>query len=71
MHAPGCRFCGAPLTRDFVDLGSTPLANSYLTADQIARGLDKSWPLRTRVCATWRDSRATLGDTEQLRTLAK
>lgn len=47
---PACRFCGAPLKHDFVDLGSTPLANSYLTADEIARGLDKAYPLRARVC---------------------
>ena len=25
-----CRACGAPLTQTFVDLGATPLANSYL-----------------------------------------
>lgn len=50
MQTPACRFCGAPLKHDFVDLGSTPLANSYLTADQIAQGLDRSYPLHARVC---------------------
>ena len=29
---PLCRFCRAPLRATFVDLGSTPLANSYLAA---------------------------------------
>jgi SAM-dependent methyltransferase len=50
MHTPACRFCGAPLKHDFVDLGSTPLANSYVTAEEIAQGLDKSFPLHARVC---------------------
>ncbi|MBI1981572.1 MAG: class I SAM-dependent methyltransferase [Methylocystis sp.] len=50
MQSPTCRFCGAPLKHDFVDLGSTPLANSYVTADEIARGLDRSFPLHARVC---------------------
>ncbi|MBM3553829.1 MAG: methyltransferase domain-containing protein, partial [Alphaproteobacteria bacterium] len=50
MHTPACRFCGAPLKHDFVDLGATPLANSYVTAEEIAQGLDKSFPLHARVC---------------------
>jgi len=28
-----CRACQAPLTETFVDLGATPLANSYLAPD--------------------------------------
>ncbi|MFA5122780.1 methyltransferase domain-containing protein [Zavarzinia sp.] len=47
---PACRFCGAPLTRTFVDLGKTPLANSYVTAEDVAAGRDKSYPLHARVC---------------------
>ncbi len=35
---PACRFCGAALTRTFLDLGKTPLANSYVTAEQVAAG---------------------------------
>lgn len=50
MQTPPCRFCGAPLRHDFVDLGETPLANSYLTREQVAQGLDASFPLRARVC---------------------
>lgn len=45
-----CRLCGAALTRSFVDLGSTPLANSYLTPDQLARGDERSYRLHARVC---------------------
>jgi len=48
---PACRFCGAPLAETFVDLGETPLANSYLaTADQP----DQRFPLHARVCSSCR-----------------
>ncbi len=50
MSAPACRLCGAPLTRSFVDLGFTPLANAYVTAAQAARGEDRAYPLHARVC---------------------
>ncbi len=52
MTVPACRFCRAPLTQDFVDLGLQPLANSYLTPAQLAAGKEASYPLRTRVCGT-------------------
>ncbi len=44
-----CRFCDAALEYSFVDLGSTPLANSFLTAAQLERP-EPSYPLRARVC---------------------
>ncbi len=47
-----CRFCGTRLEHDFVDLGATPLANSYVTREQIAQDLDKAYPLRARVCSS-------------------
>ncbi|MCF4167502.1 class I SAM-dependent methyltransferase [Zavarzinia compransoris] len=47
---PDCRFCGAPLTRTFLDLGDTPLANSYVTAADVAAGRDRAYPLHARVC---------------------
>ncbi len=47
---PPCRFCGAPLTTTFVDLGETPLANSYVTAEDVAAGRDRRFPLHVRVC---------------------
>ena len=45
-----CRFCRAPLARVFLDLGLQPLANSYLTPEQLARGEEPVFPLRTLVC---------------------
>jgi SAM-dependent methyltransferase len=50
MTAPACRFCRAPLTQTFVDLGDQPLANSYLTQAQLEAGGERSYPLHTRVC---------------------
>ena len=47
---PLCRLCGAPLRHSLVDLGCTPLANSFITAEQAARGEDRAYPLHARVC---------------------
>lgn len=44
-----CRFCHAPLTRSFVDLGLQPLANSYVAANK-AGTLEPRYPLHARVC---------------------
>ncbi len=44
-----CRFCHQELTRTFVDLGKTPLANSYLKAETDIAA-EKSYPLHARVC---------------------
>lgn len=44
-----CRFCGAHAEQSFVDLGSTPLANAYLTKAQLAAP-EPSYPLRAFVC---------------------
>jgi SAM-dependent methyltransferase len=44
-----CRSCDAPLTRVFVDLGSSPLANAYLTAEDLERP-EIFYPLRVYVC---------------------
>jgi SAM-dependent methyltransferase len=48
--APLCRFCRTPLVDTFVDLGRQPLANSYLTAEELAAGTERSYPLHARVC---------------------
>ena len=45
-----CRFCRAPLSRVFLDLGLQPLANSYLTPEQLVAGDEPVFPLRTLVC---------------------
>ncbi len=44
-----CRACGAPLQRTFVDLGMSPLSNSFLRADQLG-AKEPSFPLHVRVC---------------------
>lgn len=49
--APTCRFCRTPLTHTFVDLGNQPLANSYLTPEQLAAGTERAYPLHARVCS--------------------
>lgn len=46
---PACRFCGAPLERTFVDLGMSPLCESYLTPGQAER-MEPFYPLHVRVC---------------------
>lgn len=47
--APTCRSCGAPLTATLIDLGEMPLANSYITATEIAA--ERRFPLRVCVCS--------------------
>jgi len=47
---PHCRFCRTPLVHTFVDLGDQPLANSNLTAAQLAAGTERRYPLHARVC---------------------
>ena len=44
-----CRFCGTPLTYDFVDLGMSPLCESYLLADQL-NSMERFYPLHVSVC---------------------
>ena len=45
----GCRFCGAPLRHTFVDLGMSPLCESYLPADQL-NAMEPFYPLHVYVC---------------------
>ncbi len=44
-----CRFCAAPLAVNLVDLGMSPLCESYLTADQI-NATEPFYPLHVFVC---------------------
>ena len=44
-----CRHCNTNLTHTFVDLGSSPPSNSYLTHETIKKA-EKWYPLRTLVC---------------------
>jgi len=45
-----CRSCGAMLEHTFVDLGMSPLANSYLKPEQLNR-MEPFYPLHVYVCA--------------------
>jgi 2-polyprenyl-3-methyl-5-hydroxy-6-metoxy-1,4-benzoquinol methylase len=44
-----CRFCNADLKFTFVDLGMSPLCESYLSADQLNR-MEPFYPLHVYVC---------------------
>jgi len=44
-----CRFCGTVLRHTFVDLGMSPLCESYLKAEQLNQ-LEPFYPLRVLVC---------------------
>ena len=55
VPAPGppakgtCRACGSPLRQTFVDLGMSPLCESYLRADQLNE-MEPFYPLLVYVC---------------------
>jgi len=44
-----CRFCNNRLVHTFVDLGTSPLANSYLKAEKLDQ-MEPFFPLRAYVC---------------------
>jgi hypothetical protein len=54
-HPPGrarsfaCRFCDAPLKTTFVDLGMSPLCESFVRPDQLAE-MEPFYPLHAYVC---------------------
>jgi SAM-dependent methyltransferase len=48
--SPTCRFCQIPLEHTFVDLGLSPLANSYVKHEALGRQ-QPFYPLHARVCA--------------------
>jgi len=48
---PACRFCSAPLTQTFVDLGLSPLANSLVAEEDLARE-EPRFPLHACVCGS-------------------
>jgi hypothetical protein len=49
VATPRCRFCGAPLTRTFVDLGMSPLCESFVPPER-ANAMEPFFPLHARVC---------------------
>lgn len=48
-----CRHCATPLRLDFLDLGSAPPSNAYLSAADLDRP-EAVFPLRLKVCASCR-----------------
>jgi hypothetical protein len=46
---PSCRFCAAPLRDTFVDLGMSPLCESYVPADRVG-AMESFYPLHARIC---------------------
>jgi hypothetical protein len=48
-HTLKCRFCSAPLQQTFVDLGMSPLCESFLAADQV-NAMEPFYPLHVHVC---------------------
>src|SRR5713226_10021366 len=49
MTISTCRSCKSTLSETLVDLGVSPLSNSYLTADQL-NSMEPFYPLRALVC---------------------
>jgi len=49
MSTFNCRFCNSPLQHCFIDLGMSPLSNSYLSSREEIPG-EKKYPLKVFVC---------------------
>ncbi len=49
MKTRHCRYCESELTQNFIDLGMSPLSNSYLNAEQINKK-EPFYPLHVFVC---------------------
>lgn len=51
LYGPECRFCNSPLSEVFVDLGKSPLSNSYLSKQDLNKA-ESFYPLKTFVCSS-------------------
>src|ERR1700761_7763807 len=49
--SPVCRLCDAPLTHTFVDLGMSPLCESYIPEEKLDE-VESFYPLHVRLCDT-------------------
>lgn len=49
MNKGSCRFCGSTLIHTFVDLGMSPLCESYVSAEQLNH-MEPFYPLHVYVC---------------------
>ena len=47
--SPLCRFCSAPLEHTFVDLGMSPLCESYVPRERLG-AMEPFYPLHVRIC---------------------
>ncbi len=47
--SPMCRLCDAPLTHTFVDLGMSPLCESYISEEKLDE-VEAFYPLHVRLC---------------------
>lgn len=50
MSIGTCRFCNSPLTHTFLDLGMSPLANSFVDVTHLEQ-MEPYYPLHTYVCS--------------------
>jgi hypothetical protein len=50
QKGPRCRFCSNPLKHTFVDLGMSPLCESYVSQEQLNQ-MEAFYPLHVQVCA--------------------
>src|SRR5712664_68446 len=50
-NGKGCMFCGTPLRATFVDLGMSPLCESYVSREQLNQ-MEPFYPLHAYVCET-------------------
>ncbi len=48
---PTCRFCGTPLREKFIDLGMSPLCESFLPAERLNQ-MEPFYPLQVWVCSS-------------------
>src|SRR5215475_3646517 len=51
MNNVECRLCGAALTETFVDLGMSPLCESYVPEDRLDK-VESFYPLHVRICSS-------------------
>jgi len=49
LNHSGCMFCGTPLQHTFVDLGMSPLCESYISAEKLNQ-MEPFYPLHAYVC---------------------
>ena len=47
---PNCRFCAAPLVHELVDLGMSPLCESFLAGRASSTAMEPFYPLHVLVC---------------------